>query len=172
MFEAITFPKLPGLQLLVKEGNSKDPYAVALVEKTKGAVVGHVPRKISAACSLFIRRDGTILCTVTGRRQSSQDLPQGVLEVPCNLKFQGEEVYVEKIKRLLKPVSGQSVAVNEDQQLPKRRKLTCDEDMTVNDGEIIDNHTTSMTWLSLGGIVLSNEDRKIVLTNILTMDRC
>ena len=39
-------------------GNSHDPYAVA-VKKTIGGedmVVGHVPRRITVICSLFIRR--------------------------------------------------------------------------------------------------------------------
>ena len=43
-------------------GNSHDPYAVA-AKKTIDRdlkVVGHVPRKISTICSLFIRRGRTI----------------------------------------------------------------------------------------------------------------
>ena len=47
-------------------GNSHDPYAVA-VKKANGGemkVVGHVPRSISAICSLlFIRRGGMIRCS-------------------------------------------------------------------------------------------------------------
>lgn len=45
-------------------------------------IVGHVPRKISTICSLFIRRGGTIGCIVNGRRRYSSDLPQGVLKFP------------------------------------------------------------------------------------------
>ena len=48
-------------------GNSRDPYAIA-VKKMIGReekVVGHVPRRISAICSLFIRRGGNIRCQVT-----------------------------------------------------------------------------------------------------------
>ena len=54
-------------------GNSHDPYAVA-VKKIIGReekVVGHVPRKRSAFCSLFIRRGGIIRCQVTGHRRYS-----------------------------------------------------------------------------------------------------
>ena len=58
-------------------GNRHNPYAVAVLKGT--IVAGHVPRKISAACSLFLRRQGTILCTITGVRQFSNDLPQGGL---------------------------------------------------------------------------------------------
>ena len=50
-----------------------------------GSVVGHIPRRISAACSLFIERNGRIHCRITGPRQYSADLPQGGLEIPCVL---------------------------------------------------------------------------------------
>lgn len=66
-------------------GNRSDTFAVAV---KKGAVtVGHVPQNISSICSIFIRRGGNIKCRVTGTRQYSSDLPQGGLELPCNLTF-------------------------------------------------------------------------------------
>ena len=34
-----------------------------------GVFVGHVPRKISSVCSMFLRRGGTISCRVTGSRR-------------------------------------------------------------------------------------------------------
>ena len=46
--------------------NTEDPYAVAAIRRyavaaiRKCAVVGHVPRNMSAACALFLRRRGTI----------------------------------------------------------------------------------------------------------------
>ena len=46
--------------------NVHDPYAVAVVKA--GVIVGHVARKISALCSTFIRKGGTISC-ITGSRQ-------------------------------------------------------------------------------------------------------
>ena len=51
-----------------KLGNSHDPYAVAVKKWIGGEirVVGHLPQIISAICSLFIRRGGSILCTVEG----------------------------------------------------------------------------------------------------------
>ena len=36
--------------------NTEDPYAVAAVRRS--ADVGHVPRNMSAACALFLRRRG------------------------------------------------------------------------------------------------------------------
>ena len=47
--------------------NANDRYVVAL--KKDGAVVGHLPQKISRICTLFIRRGGTIECIVTGTRR-------------------------------------------------------------------------------------------------------
>ena len=63
------------------EPRNQDLYAVAVLKND--AVVGHVPRKISAACTMFIRKRGTINCVVKGRRRYSSDLPQGGLEIPC-----------------------------------------------------------------------------------------
>ena len=36
-----------------------DPYAVAVLENA--TIVGHVPRKISIACNLFLRRSGSTI---------------------------------------------------------------------------------------------------------------
>ena len=53
-------------------------------------VIGHVPRKVSSICSLFLRKEGSITCQVAGCKRYSEDLPQGVLEVPCLLRFEGD----------------------------------------------------------------------------------
>ena len=55
-----------GEQLVCKRevSNTQDTYAVAVIHG--GTVVGHVPRKISAACSLFLGRKGSIRCTISG----------------------------------------------------------------------------------------------------------
>ena len=66
-------------------------------------IVGHVPRKISAACSLFLDKDTTITCTITGKRCYSSDLPQAGLEVPCVLHLQGRIKDIGKIVKLLCP---------------------------------------------------------------------
>ena len=47
-------------------GNNKDRYAVAILRDR--TTVGHVPREISAACALFLQREGSIHCVVTGKR--------------------------------------------------------------------------------------------------------
>ena len=88
-----------------KETDEQDPYAVAIVKRTAGRrtkVVGHVPRRISTACSLFLQRSGNIDCTITRARRHSSDLPQGGLEVPCTLHFSGDAQLMSKITKLLK----------------------------------------------------------------------
>ena len=49
-----------------KAENYTDPFAVAVMKDDN--IVGHVPRKISTVCSLFLCRGGLIACRVTGRR--------------------------------------------------------------------------------------------------------
>ena len=85
-------------------GNSHDPMAVAILKEIDGATVtvGHVPRRISALCSVFIRRGGTIRCIVNGDRRYSADLPQGGLEIPCRLVFTAKtSVEADKAKKHL-----------------------------------------------------------------------
>ena len=65
--------------------NEKDLYVEAV--RRKSTTVGHSPQEISAACSIFLHREGSIQCVVIGARCYSHDLPQGGLEVPCVLKF-------------------------------------------------------------------------------------
>ena len=48
------------LTCLREEGNDKDHYAVA-VTKSGSGVVGHVQRRISAACALFLQKGGSII---------------------------------------------------------------------------------------------------------------
>ena len=74
------------LQCKREVGNSHDPMSVAVKKLIDGenTIVGHVPRRISPLCSVFIRRGG---CIVDGPRRHSADLPQGGLELPCKLMF-------------------------------------------------------------------------------------
>jgi len=65
--------------------NDEDRYAVAIMDGTN--VVGHMPRKISYICHIFLLHSGSIICRVTGPKQHSRDLVQGGLEVPCEYKF-------------------------------------------------------------------------------------
>ena len=55
--------------------NTADPFAVEVVKNS--TTIGHVPRGILSVCSLFLRKNGTIVCKVTGSRRYPRDLPQG-----------------------------------------------------------------------------------------------
>ena len=53
-------------------------------------------------CSIFIRRGGSITCTVSDRRRYSADLEQGGLEIPCKIKFStSSSVEKEKAEKLV-----------------------------------------------------------------------
>ena len=67
-----------------REYNSdRDRYAVAVLKNDN--IIGHLPKKLSKLCSLFLKRGGEISCKVTGSKRYSRDLPQGGIEVPCVL---------------------------------------------------------------------------------------
>ena len=73
------------LQCFWEPGNQSDPYAVAVRQRDNTVTVGHLPRKISSMCSMFLLCGGRIDCIVTGGKQYSRDLPQGGMEIPCQL---------------------------------------------------------------------------------------
>ena len=56
--------------------NSRDRYAVAV--KKDEVAIGHLPRKVSRICSLFLRRGGTIHCRVSGGRRYSRYSSEGI----------------------------------------------------------------------------------------------
>lgn len=154
--------------------NLRDPFAVAV--KKGSIIVGHVPRTISAACSMFLRRNGTISCQVTGNRRYSSDLPQGGLEIPCILTFSGDAMHVEKVKGLLEDLKllkakadpktddvdddgsdvGESKSdsitevhsTDEEESMPKRRKVGED--------------TNNSVWVSIRGIILTETDKHTI----------
>ena len=137
-----------------ENSNTKDPYAVAVTRDS--TVVGHVPRKLSAACALFLRTQGTIVCTVMGTRRFSDDLPQGGLEVPCLLMFRGQPTSVAKVKRLVlalcKPPSLGMKQSN------KKRKVVCD---------VVQEHTSPFprkAWLTLKKCKLTDVDRATIIS--------
>lgn len=101
-------------------GNIADVCAVAVIKN--GETVGHIPRKISRISSIFIRRGGRISCQVTGSRQYSGDLPQGGLEVPCTIKFQGPGKEVKKIIKLVTLQMPQK-DIHKDKELTKTKNI-------------------------------------------------
>ncbi len=88
-----------------ESSNSHDPFAMAVMRNSTSGpavVVGHVPRRLSALCSLFLRRTGSIItCRITGSRRYSTDLPQRGLEIPCMPTFSGLHQNINKVKALI-----------------------------------------------------------------------
>ena len=84
-----------------EDGNPMDPYAVAI--KRGSEVIGHVPRKISAACSLFMQRRGSVICRIIdSHHRYSSNLLQGGLQIPYQLVFQSEDTeLIAKIKKIV-----------------------------------------------------------------------
>ncbi len=81
--------------------NNRDRYAVAVLKQR--IVVGHLPEKISKLCSLFLRREGAVEVVVIGHRRYSRNLPQGGLEVPCDVIFKSsDKKEVDKVKKYMK----------------------------------------------------------------------
>ena len=78
--------------------NSQDRYAVAV--KKDETVIGHLPRKVSRVCSLFLRRGGTVCCRVSESRRYSSYLHR--LEIPYEVIFTAKAEEINKLKRLLK----------------------------------------------------------------------
>lgn len=73
--------------------NGYDPFAVSVIKD--GVVVGHLPRMISTVASLFLKQKGSITCHANGKRRYSRDLPQGGLEIPCQLYFNSEKSLID-----------------------------------------------------------------------------
>ena len=73
--------------------NEHDRYAVAI--KKDEVIIGHLPRKISR--SLFLRRESSISCRVAGPTRYLADLPQGGLEIPCVLRFEGDTKEIKSL---------------------------------------------------------------------------
>ena len=83
-----------GLQYLGKDCSMIGSYTmlqidadVVAVTKDSGKTVGHLPRKISRLCSMFVEQGGDITCVVMGNRRYSSDLG---LEISCTLIFYGK----------------------------------------------------------------------------------
>ena len=164
-------------------GNAFDPFAVSVIKR--GNVVGHVPRKISAICSLFMRRGGTIHCKATGSRKYSRDISQGGLEIPCLQIFTGDPKYIQKVKKAIssastaakskvaiskstKEVGGKDEVKNEvknedvivEKKPAKRAKLNSTDSKEQTDEEVDQN--ANMEWVRIFNIVLNISDIEIL----------
>ena len=62
-------------------GNRFDPFAVAVISED-GKIIGHVPKLISAAASLFSQYSGSFKCKVTRSKPITR-----CTEYQCKIKF-------------------------------------------------------------------------------------
>ena len=145
------------LSCMRETSNGHDPFAVAVLKDD--TIVGHVPRSLSAICSLFLRKGGSITCLINGSRRYSSDLPQGGLEVPCVLTFCGEDVLIQKVKKLIstdklidtmlsKDKEKTDPSVKEEPESPKKKKIRSEE---------------CIVWVRLEGLILNTEDRSAII---------
>ena len=142
-----------------KDANRIDPFAVAIVQ---GAiVVGHVPKKISSVCSLFLRRGGSIVCRVTGSRRYSEDLVQGGLEIPCVLRFEGDTKHSAKAKNLVES----ALAVTATDLLPKKLTYVPVDLPAVDSNEVPtpEPNKNKAEWVRLSSIELTKTDKECIL---------
>ena len=85
-----------GEQLTLKheEDNANDWRAVAVIKID--AVVGHFPREIAKTVWFFLKRGGSGVCEITGRRKKGK-----WLELPCVYTFSGPNKLVKRLQSLL-----------------------------------------------------------------------
>ena len=119
--------------------NLHDPFAVKVLKTDK--IVGHLPKRISSTCSIFLRKEGTITCTVSGERRYSRDLTQGGLEIPCLLIFEISESLISKIKKMLDQCQKQE----EESAVPAKRIKLENKENDRNEA----NAEVPTEWLSL-----------------------
>lgn len=156
-----------------ENGNRSDPFAVAVVNAA-GTIIGHLPRKISCVCSLYLRRNGSIYCRVTGSRRYSEDLEQGGLEIPCILTFEGDSTYTSKAKKV---VESNLATTAIDRTPSKRRKVTKSPAVLSPISPFnVEDYDTSATptkpqWVKLAGIELTQTDKEDILSGKKLDDR-
>ena len=145
VYKDIWNPEIDEVLLCEQEfGNLHDPYTVSVVREDN-VMVGYVPRTISALCYFFLRRNGMIICQITGRRHHSVDLPQGGMEVLCTLTFVGQSQYIKKVQKLIALKPAKSIEPPPPKKL-KAEALVIVEDV-VEDEQI--SHSTNPQWLEV-----------------------
>uniref|UniRef100_A0A1X7UNR7 HIRAN domain-containing protein n=1 Tax=Amphimedon queenslandica TaxID=400682 RepID=A0A1X7UNR7_AMPQE len=145
--------------------NSHDPYAVAVI-RGNSIVVGHLAKKISVICSLFIKR-GVITCSVNSKRKHSRDLPQGGLEIPCRLHFSGEADLINNVEALIKEFTASIEDVNaatDESEDGKERALK-------KERLDVDNDTSECEWAYFGGWRLTMADKSTIKNGLELNDK-
>ena len=130
-----------------------------------GITVGHLPKKISSTCSLFILDGGVISCKVTNpHRRYSNDLVQDGLEIPCTITLQGTKELTDKARKLLSISSQANFTAADKKPISKKQiapPITPAPDtkrMKLGDG------VDQSVWVTFTGtrIQLFAEDKRII----------
>ena len=123
------------------------------------SIVGHIPRNISAACSLFLQCAGQISCTITGSRRYSDDLPQEGLELLSLYTFRGDSKLTGKLRKVFKLEEHNTCTP------PSEKKMK-----TVIEIEDDDKLDTAVVkpWVTCFGIRLFQSDTSTLLSEELT----
>ena len=160
IWTAVVGESFPCMQ---EAGNTFDPFAVAVMRDD--TVIGHVPSL--SICALFLRRNGSITCQVTGSRRYSDDLAQGGLEVPCVLCFDGDAKVTTKAKKLVES----ALATAGVDTLPNKQRRVADPAVEPDTAE--DSSPEAMKeWVQFGrGIVLTIADKERILAGEKLDDR-
>ena len=113
---------------------------------------------ISSVCYLFLGKNGTISCQVTGIKHYSRNLPQGGLEVPCKLIFSGKSKLIIKVQNLLQEALTSGLLTpcgtpETDSDLPQESPVKqLRKKRRIEQGN-------SDNWVQFNGIVLSQLDK-------------
>ena len=173
VYKAIWTPFIGETLLCEPEfGNIEDPYAVKIVDSAS-VTIGHVPRKISTLCHMFLLRSGSIICQITGPRRYSIDLVQGGLEVPCNFIFTGFDRDIFKLKKLINAAPVKCPSINNDkikikeeftgEEQPPSKKLKVDINAIVLDTEnMTSDNACNELWLKCYGYFVLQSDKVIL----------
>ena len=154
-------------------GNPHDPFTVKVTKA--GITVGHLPKKISSTCSLFIFNGGSISCKVTdSHRRYSSDLVQGGLEIPCIIRLQGTKELIDKASKLL-GISSESTA-SADKKPTKKQTDIIDASVTAAPDAKrikIESEADQNAWVTFTGtrIQLFTEDKRIIIEQERLSDR-
>ena len=139
----------------VEMNNIHDRNAIAV---KKANDVGHLPKKISLICRLFLEReDSSIQCEVASTRRYSRDLPQGRLEIPCRLHFCGNSTKAKEAS--LKAQKLVHMALKSTFW-----HIGCDEKNNKPDDSVVSVDSMTECWVRFGSIVLSFAE-KVVITS-------
>ena len=141
-------------------GNVHDLYAVSVIKHGTG-IIGHLLKRISTPCHLFLKKGGSISCKVNGRRQYSSGLPQGGLEVPCRLVFKGSKKNIDKIRLLLQESEGMSAEIKREVVNVEKGSEVID--CTVDENVVLATANSERTWVQANRCTLTLADKKTLL---------